>query len=191
MLFHYSRTFCFEGTWFNVKSNQFYFYLSGSAAGVPCPPGHYCELGTYPKKCPIHRYRDIPGGKTLNDCLECPAGHWCNVTGMNNYNNSRCPLGYYCLRAQKPTICPAGRHRNVPGAKNVTDCFLCPGGHYCPENRTNINGIICRATYYCQLGSAFERVCPAGKFCKIQTEDPTICPGMYSPGRNSRLPCYR
>jgi hypothetical protein len=154
--------------------------MTGSASGVPCPPGHYCEFGAYPIKCPIHRYRDIPGGKTLNDCLECPAGYWCNITGMNNYKNSRCPLGHYCLKAQTPSVCPAGRRREIPGAKKYTDCGLCPGGYYCPENMTNIHGIPCRSRYYCLDGAVYETLCPPGRYCNYTTSEPHICPGMLS-----------
>ncbi|EDO39340.1 predicted protein, partial [Nematostella vectensis] len=144
-----------------------------------------------PTPCPIHRYRDIPGGEDLDDCFKCPAGYWCNVTGMNNYNNSACPLGHYCLSAQVPQLCEAGTRRKVVGARNQSDCSPCPGGQYCPYNETNIDGIPCRPKYFCREGAKYETYCPAGRFCNYTTAEPYICPGgHYCPnGSDTYTPC--
>ena len=126
----------------------------------------------------MHRYRDIVGGKDLNDCFPCPAGYWCNLTGMVNYNNSECPIGHFCPSQLGPSLCGAGRRRENPGAGSRDDCGFCPGGHYCPNDTINIQGIPCKAKYYCPEGSSAERLCPGGAYCPATTAIPIPCPGM-------------
>lgn len=52
---------------------------------TPVPPlslsGQYCPQGQQPIDCPRHTYVATQGSKSLNDCLPCPAGYWCNSTG--------------------------------------------------------------------------------------------------------------
>lgn len=65
--------------------------------GLLCFCGKYCFCGKVLIDCFMYRYRDIVGGKDLNDCFFCLVGYWCNFIGMVNYNNSECLIGYFCL----------------------------------------------------------------------------------------------
>ena len=156
---------------------------TGTVNGTLCPPGHYCLLGRAPVKCPVHRYRDTPGGKNLSDCHPCPAGYWCNVTGMVNFNNSECPVGHFCTEAQPPALCLPGTRRVHPGAKRREDCGPCPGGFYCPSScsnsTVNVGGIPCRQRYFCRNGSSLESLCPAGFYCTSRTVEPYNCTGTW------------
>ena len=114
----------------------------------------------------------------MNDCFPCPAGHWCNLTGMVNYNNSKCPIGHFCPSQLGPTLCGARRRRATPGAGSRNECDLCPGGYYCPNDTINIQGIPCRPRTYCPVGSSLEILCPGGAYCPATTSTPLPCPGM-------------
>ena len=151
----------------------------GTAFGVACPRGKYCLRGQKPIDCPVHRYRDIPGGVDLDSCFPCPAGHWCNLTGMVNYNNSKCPIGHFCPRQLGPTLCGAGRRRVTPGAGSREECEFCPGGYYCPNDTINVQGIPCKPTTYCPVGSSLELLCPGGSYCPGNTSQPIPCPGLW------------
>lgn len=153
--------------------------VNGTAFGVSCPRGKYCLRGQKPIDCPVHRYRDIPGGVDLDSCFPCPAGHWCNLTGMVNYNNSKCPIGHFCPRQLGPTLCGAGRRRVTPGAGSREECEFCPGGYYCPNDTINVQGIPCKPTTYCPVGSSLELLCPGGSYCPGKTSQPIPCPGGF------------
>lgn len=157
---------------------DFCMFPSGTASGVSCPRGKYCPRGEPPIDCPIHRYRDIVGGKDLDDCFPCPAGYWCNRTGMVNFNNSRCPVGKFCPSQLGPILCGAGRRRVSPGAGSRNECDKCPGGYYCPNDTINVQGIPCDARYYCPEGSSLQKLCPGGAYCPGTTATPKPCPGM-------------
>nr|XP_023478367.1 neurogenic locus notch homolog protein 4-like [Equus caballus] len=140
---------------------------------------------------------------TASECLPCPSGHFCGVSGLAA-PSAPCSPGYFCLVAvSSPTPtghsekggpcprghlcprgtslsqpCPAGSYSNLTGQAS---CFPCPAGYYCPESVS---------TYH-------EHPCPAGFFCprgtKYATQFP--CPrGYYNPdpltqSLDSCLPC--
>ena len=160
-----------------------------------CPVGHYCEEGSEPTPCPLLYYRDQLGGKHRNDCFPCPAGYWCNVTGMVSYNASYCPIGHFCLSASEPEICPPGRLRmnQMDGrgpARNPDECDPCPEGFACPVprniscNETSLDGVPCERGYYCPSnvtdGTAIPLLCPKGYYCHAQTgNNLTLCEGEF------------
>lgn len=147
----------------------------------PCPPGKYCPEGSSPIDCPALTYRDKGWGKNLSDCFPCPAGYWCNETGLPNFTASACPIGHYCPEGQIPVWCPAGRRRITPGARDADQCSPCPGGFYCPFASTNYSGIPCAPKTFCRNnltdGASLETMCPGGYWCPAQTAEPRLCPG--------------
>lgn len=160
------------------RSYFFYPFFTGSGVSSSCPPGSFCKLGNSgPQECPTNKYRNLKNGENITDCFPCPAGYWCNLTGMASLVGYECPVGHYCLEGQSPTYCPAGNLRKSVGARNATDCQPCPSQYYCPDGIANIDGIPCRARRYCPQGSAVEWICPAGYYCPAMTADPLICPG--------------
>ena len=110
-----------------------YKCVSGDPVPKPCPAGHYCPLDSVGIPCPLGTYRNSVSGHTLSNCYNCPAGFWCNDTGIANYSSYPCPPGHYCLeRTIAPVICPSGTHRNESGGESVGGCSPCQGGYHCP-----------------------------------------------------------
>ena len=153
------------------------FLFLGDPTLYPCPLGKYCPNGKDTMDCPLLTYRDQLSGKSKSDCFVCPAGYWCNTTGMPTYTNSMCPIGKYCSAGDIPMWCPAGRMRLTPGARSTADCALCTPGYFCPYGTLNYTGIPCREKTYCPEGSAVERDCLAGNYCPEMSSSLTICPG--------------
>ena len=56
-------------------------FIPGDPVAAPCPMGNYCPTGVGPIKCPRLHFRNQFGGSNITDCVACPAGYWCNVTG--------------------------------------------------------------------------------------------------------------
>ncbi|XP_019743138.1 zonadhesin [Hippocampus comes] len=164
-------------------------------AGEPnprlCPAGHYCnglseadsDGWSGPKPCPVYTYRASPGAGSKGDCLPCPPGSHCNSTGLADYSNTLCPPGFWCSGSGAPIFCPAGKKRRFPGAADPSQCEPCAGGTYCPDpqatGKPNVEGIPCRASYECPMGSASEKLCRAGSYCGPQTAESQICPAGY------------
>ena len=167
----------------------FSYFLSGNPEPEPCPAGSYCEEGTGPIDCPRLHYRDIVGGANLSDCFPCEPGFWCNVTGIADYTWAPCPVGHYCEEASEPALCPAGRYRTEVGARNYTDCPLCPDGFYCPNDTVNTMGIPCEETFECPEGTAIPMECRAGLYCPRMTGWGLNCTaGYYCPNATGSHP---
>ncbi|XP_061917834.1 uncharacterized protein si:ch211-286b4.4 [Entelurus aequoreus] len=164
---------------------------SGEPSARPCPAGHYCDglpgsdnnEWTGPKPCPVYTYRASPGAGSKDGCLPCPPGFHCNSTGLADYANTPCPPGFWCSGSGRPIFCPAGTKRALPGAAEPRQCEPCAGGTFCPDpqatGKPNVEGILCRASYECPIGSASEKLCRAGSYCQAQTAEPQICPAGY------------
>lgn len=71
---------------------------------------------SYPIACPITRRYSGTQAKSISDCLPCPAGHYCEETGLTNYTGN-CLGGYYC---------PEGQSSSGPAQ------YYCDRGYYCP-----------------------------------------------------------
>mmetsp|Transcript_9085 Transcript_9085/g.11092 ORF Transcript_9085/g.11092 Transcript_9085/m.11092 type:complete len:211 (-) Transcript_9085:5282-5914(-) len=112
-----------------------------------CPTGHYCPAGeNMPRACPKGFYNRKEKSTSLKDCIPCPKGTLCDVTGISNYEDHYCPPGFYCLEGtyqKKP--CPPGTFRPSKGASSIgplsyanrysgeAACYSCPAGFYCPD----------------------------------------------------------
>ncbi|XP_063762752.1 SCO-spondin isoform X2 [Eleginops maclovinus] len=168
-----------------------YWCQPGDPVLHPCPAGHYCDGlpgsdfngGTGPRLCPLYTYRANPGAGSKGDCLPCPPGSHCNSTGLTDYSNIPCPPGFWCSGSGPPIFCPSGTMRALPGAAAPSQCEPCAGGTFCPDPRTtgkpNVEGIPCRTSYQCPMGSVTERLCRAGSYCGPQTAEPQVCPEGY------------
>ena len=70
-----------------------------------CPLGSYCPEGTSTlNQCPLGTYNNALGATSLNDCLPCPAGKFCNILGASmtaliadTTNFGDCLAGYVCF----------------------------------------------------------------------------------------------
>ncbi|XP_028320851.1 uncharacterized protein LOC114474630 [Gouania willdenowi] len=171
-----------------------YWCKAGDPIITLCPDGYYCtdilfsdhDETSGPRPCPLYTYRASPGAKNKADCLPCPPGSHCNSTGLTDFSSSLCPPGFWCSGSGPPIFCPAGTKRPLSGAAAPNQCEPCAGGTFCPDPRDtgipNVEGIPCRASYYCPVGAVSEILCSAGSYCGPGTAEPQICPeGYYCP----------
>ncbi|KAK2847209.1 hypothetical protein Q5P01_010208 [Channa striata] len=175
-----------------------YWCKAGDPVLYLCPAGHYCDGlpgsdydgGTGPRPCPLYTYRASAGAGSKGDCLRCPPGSHCNSTALTDFANSPCPPGHWCSGTGPPILCPPGTKRPLPGAAAPSQCEPCAGGTFCPDPRAtgtpNVEGVHCRASYQCPVGSVSERPCSAGSYCGPQTAEPRVCPEGYFCPEGSR-----
>ncbi|XP_064629300.1 uncharacterized protein LOC135488587 [Lineus longissimus] len=184
---------------------------------LPCPLGFFCPNETYDQgvPCPKGTYNPNTGLSEMDECLACPAGHFCNMSGLsspsgpchpgylclanathpgpNDGTNEPCPPGYYCLEGTlTPTPCPSGTLRNFTLGKTLSDCFPCTPGYFCEG--TSLLGPTgdCSEGYYCPEGAGVNvsapvgYLCPAGHYCINRTALPYACPpGTWQPNKGS------
>ena len=115
----------------------------------------------------------------------------CSSSGLADYTTSPCPVGQYCLNAtDNPIPCPNGTYRNDTGARNISDCYLCPAGNFCPLSNSSFWGFDCPDGTFCPPGRSAPTVCLPGYYCR-QTKTQVPCPaGFYCPnGSSSYIPC--
>uniref|UniRef100_M3YPB2 Uncharacterized protein n=1 Tax=Mustela putorius furo TaxID=9669 RepID=M3YPB2_MUSPF len=158
-------------------------------AGGPCPPGHFCPLGTgVPLPCPVGTFSDRMLLSMASECLSCPPGHFCGASGLtapsgpcspgyfclerasspipagHSHQGGPCPRGHFCPSGTShPQPCPPGSYSNLTGQAS---CFPCPAGYYCPENITTYSGHPCPAGFYCPRGTKYatQYPCPRGYY---------------------------
>ncbi|KAL7831753.1 hypothetical protein AOLI_G00293010 [Acnodon oligacanthus] len=186
------------------------FYCSGGAntatpvnfrSGDVCPAGYYCPEGTrHPRQypCPLGTWSNIVGAQNLSACWPCPAGLFCNNTGLiqptgvcaagfycvsgaktsipeDGVTGNRCPAGYFCPQGcTSPQPCPDGTYSNSTGAAECSDC---PPGWLCLEGE---EAQLCPEGHYC-LGGTVEDIlpCPPGTYSpkagQSQVEQCSLC----------------
>jgi len=149
---------CFEGSFcpgvatFDVLLSPPGFTDRPDGGAVLCTAGGYCHPGlSTPHQCALGYYNPRNGSINITDCLVCPRGFHCNMTGLGQPSGP-CDPGYYCLAGAKrgnppETICPRG--------------YSCPVGSPWPT--------ICRpGTYSSSLGAAICTLVLPGFYSKQQ-----------------------
>ncbi|XP_058655214.1 SCO-spondin isoform X4 [Onychostoma macrolepis] len=175
-----------------------------SAGGGSCPVGHFCPQGTaQPQPCPEGTFSYKTQLVKMEECLSCPAGHYCDISGLtspsgecwegfyckqgavlpnspiSDHRGGPCPTGYFCSRGSgAPQACPEG---SISSRERQASCSLCPQGYYCPANGSFSEGIECPVGHYCPTGTHLQNQhpCPAG----------TINPHTRMSSREDCLPC--
>ncbi len=114
-----------------------------------CPTGYYCpSLSWFVERtlsydklaCPIGTYNTLTGRASINDCMPCPGGEFCDVPGMSA-SGGQCDAGYFCLTSspyQKPPI------DDTSGKFGI-----------CPEGK------------FCTIGTGIPQNCPIGKYSSM------------------------
>ena len=140
-------------------------------------------------KCFPGTYRDSEGATSSDDCVNCPAGFFCE-TGLSaapTGDDKKCDKGHYCPESivLNPFLTEFDLlSDDVQGALNRRigsfgpKQFPCPGGTYTDVIGTEKEAdcIACPAYFYCPIGS-FETIsCPEGFYCGDNTEVPLPCP---------------
>ncbi|PIK41162.1 hypothetical protein BSL78_21986 [Apostichopus japonicus] len=166
-----------------------------------CPAGYYCmEETDSPSACPEGTISPNLRLQSVDECLNCTAGYYCNETaltevagpcyasfycpeGSTRPNQIVCPEGYYCPEATAdPFSCPNGTFSNGTALQDVNDCFLCTPGYYCDGLALTEPTAVCEPGYYCPLGSSHGKavICPVGRYCPQGSASPQECPaGTY------------
>ncbi|CAM9116223.1 unnamed protein product [Choristocarpus tenellus] len=156
-----------------------------SAPILLCPPGYYCQEGTYTLN---------PADPTDKRPLPCPAGTFCLGGVAHNLTInwvSSIPEGI-----SAPQICTEGTYCEQASV-SPSGSGQCYRGHYCPpgvgypietpignfaSDEGSVVPMLCFPGTYAPLTGANEcRVCPAGYTCpSYGTYEPTVCePGHY------------
>jgi len=204
--------YCPEGSWEMIPCDSGnYTNVTGSSACSICPPGffcpqsasqphecpkgHYCPIGTRvynENPCGPGKFNPVLGRDGPEDCIDCPAGMYCETPGLGNATGP-CEAGYYCtggsaFKNPNATVggqctpgnyCPPGSPAQVP----------CLGGAFCQDFRLGAPSGKCYEGYYCDQGAVTPThlECTTGHFCPNATKDPVPCPpGSYSPSMGAK-----
>ena len=162
-----------------------YSWASPSTEGQ-CPPGYYCAAASKaPTPCAVGSYQDLYG---QSSCKPCPAGRYCDVTGISDTTTRSCTAGYFCsggattpfplIPAEGGSQCSEGNYCPT----GTTSMINCPAGQYEPRPGQAVCQS-CPAGFYCSGGASAwaPTACPANNYCPINSASPTVCPaGTYS-----------
>ncbi len=185
-----------------------YYCIAGSTTGKQymCSAGKYCPAGSSGETaCPKGTYGPLQGASSVDDCINCNMGAYCDTTGMSAPSATPCAAGYYCplgstaassqsticpkgymcpANSVAPTPCPAGTYQ--PLAQQTT-CITCGAGYYC-DGTDGTQETECPRGYYCPSPTvvASQYPCPAGSYNEELTATAsTFCsacqPGYYCP----------
>ncbi|CAG6003426.1 unnamed protein product, partial [Menidia menidia] len=193
---------------------------TGNFSIFPCPPGFYCPDGTLTQStpvlsiiffflhhiifpCPRGYYNPEPMTQSLDSCLPCPPGHYCEKERLTKVSGKckaglalpvgPCSPGYYCTggaTGAKPVdgetgnICPPGTYC----AEGSAEPELCPAGTFSPVyGLTNETGCQpCTAGSYCREAGLRA---PTGPCSQEGSSAPEPCPSGTSQNRDKQSSC--
>ncbi|OAF72051.1 hypothetical protein A3Q56_00182 [Intoshia linei] len=188
-----SATPCEDGYYNNNKGSSAcilckngYICLAGVKLAI-CPSGGYCPKSTVDYKlkvsikCGIGYYNGLTGRSTVDDCIPCKSGKYCDATGLSAVTGDiaagywaytlassstptdsadgyfgRCPRGHYCpLGSGKPIQCKSGYYGKDWSQTSIASCVKCSAGYACPFKATTStnNALPCLANFFCKAGS--------------------------------------
>ena len=143
---------------------------SPTPVGKECPVGHYCQEGNK-YACPAGTYRETIKATSIDYCLSCKPGYYCEEgTGVFD-DTILCVPGHYCPSGTDLVnmtsnicspghFCPQGADREIP----------CPAGSYCPDSEMIELAVIIRtlphAYFHCRFSSLMVIVVVVSKFRK-------------------------
>ena len=97
-----------------------HFCIAGATTSTKaiCGAGYYCPEGSFEEQdCPIGTYNPNAGAESVNDCVHCEQGQYCETVHLSA-PTEKCSAGFYC-----------------PVKQSVIEheAYTCPKGHMCPE----------------------------------------------------------
>lgn len=131
------------------NSSDSIMQVSPACAG-PCPAGMFCKALQEPQRCPVGTF-SRGGGRSAQDCLSCPSGHYCPdpaeqphacKAGFYGHQinlssvacSGVCPIGHYCpTGTTTPFVCPSGTYGFRTNISDASECLECPLGHWCSQ----------------------------------------------------------
>jgi hypothetical protein len=146
-----------------------YFCANQSTVFIqPCPAGAYCDAGSsYSTACPPGTFNAYTRGKNISACVSCPAGQYCQGSGLTaptnpcdagfycvggsqisnpqtlNVGGLVCPISFYCPQGTAaPYPCANGTFTSSPGSMSQADCQECPAGKACIQNGLIVSGMV-------------------------------------------------
>ena len=158
-------------------------YVDSSSQGWICPKGSFCTGGYTKTDCLAGTYNPTKGTGTINYCLKCPGGSWCENAAtqapvtctagflcpksstLDSDETLNCTAGNYCPAGTTQMIsCPEGEYQDTQAEST---CKSCTAGNYCPFSDTG--------------GTTAEVTCPKGYKCPgAGMKAPEPCPtGTY------------
>ncbi|XP_052807005.1 uncharacterized protein LOC128236161 [Mya arenaria] len=130
-------------------------YIFGLFIGgppLPCGAGYYMPYNmtdAITESC-VDCHIIVEDNWYLIDCLPCPAGEYCQGTGLVNPSGV-CSPGFFCPEgSSQPSPCAPGTYAPE---QNHTTCITCPVGFYCKE-QASVTAVPCPWNIYCKLGSS-------------------------------------
>ncbi|KAL2085398.1 hypothetical protein ACEWY4_018718 [Coilia grayii] len=158
-----------------------------TSTGGRCQKGFFCPFGSSePQPCPAGAFCNSTGLSLPSG--PCLPGFYC--TGRAFRPNPRdgltgniCPPGAYCGEAsEEPERCPVGTFSMATGLVRRSECQTCTEGHYCSSPGLHTPTGPCSEGYWCPAGQEADRVlqCPVGHYCPLGSPAPLPCPsGSY------------
>ena len=169
---------------------------------IECPTGSFCPAGAATASpCAAGSYNPTPGSQSLDSCLVCPAGSFCDSEGLSR-PTGKCSAGYFCpegsTSAQQnvspagsfcpegsdaPEPCPKNTYRSEEGGTTVADCSHCPPGQVTLNTGTTSSAdckeVNCEPGYYKDTDKGCI-ICQKGTFSQNKNADScTPCPRHY------------
>ena len=182
----------------------------GIIVPIDCPVGYFCPIRTASARehpCSPGSYGNATNLISLADCLACPAGLYCEGSGLSKptgncqaghlcFSGAKsstptdgttgdiCPKGQYCLEGTSSGFdCPPGTYNNKTGLLSVDQCTPCEAGYYCPSFGHQDPYAFCNEGHFCLKGST--ESAPINK-----TYGDLCLAGHYCPvGSAQSLPC--
>ena len=175
-----------------------YQAFTGQAACIECGMGKYLEAedaktrGFSCDDCPPGKFANSFGGKSLDSCLDIPAGFICQLSGLGhnpsiNWTTSD-QVALSCLKCPTGYLCPAG-------SSSFANAEGCPDGYFCNTAATSeniianepgseVNAGICPRGFYCPIGTSWstKQACARKYFCPpgVGSIRPDCAPGTTS-----------
>ena len=189
--------------------------VNGTVTPSSCPAGFYCLKGINNATgvpCPESSYNPFENKTSIEDCLPCPSGKFCNSSGLS-YPSGDCDAGFICLNGSSvpnpssgvcavgsycekgavfASLCPPGTLGKKTKAQSIHDCTPCEPGMYCESPGMSTPTGPCERGFYCPYYSKVSiknpqiYKCPRGFYCIEGASLPQPCPpGTYQPSENA------